>query len=126
VTRLGAALVVAGTLVVMWQLNRRASSRVVPADLGGACLQFQRDELVRQRDALRSVWLWYLVPLLPGLVVFMWGMQRGSAHHPFEMLVDGFMLAVFVTIAVINRRAAAKLQRQIDILDAMADPKYPD
>lgn len=124
VTRLGAALVVAGTLVVMWQLHRRAASRAVPTDLGGACLQFQRAELARQRDALRAVWLWYLGPLLPGLVVFMWGRQGGSAKL-VEWLVDLAMLAVFVAIAWINRRAATHLQRQIDALDELAQPAGP-
>ena len=121
VTRLGAALVVLGTLVVMWQLHRRAASRAVPAELGGTCLQYQRSELVRQRDALHSVWLWYLGPLLPGLVVFVWGVQGGSAK-PVALLVDAAMLAVFVAIAWVNRRAAARLQRQIDALDALAGP----
>ena len=88
----------------------------------GTSLKFQCTELARQRDALRSVWLWYLGPLLPGLVVFMWGRQGGSAHHPVELLVDGLMLAVFVAIAWLNRRSAAKLQRQIDALQALAKP----
>ncbi len=123
VTRLGAVLVVLGTLVVMWQLNRRAGSRVVPADFGGTCVQFQCAELARQRDALRSVWLWYLGPLLPGLVVFMWGMQGGTVNHPFELWVDMSMLALFVAIAWINRWAAAKLQHQIDALEALAEPE---
>lgn len=119
-TRLGAALVVAGNIVVLWQLHRRAASRVVPAQLGAACLQFQRDELERQRDALRSVWLWYLGPLMPGLVIFVWGLQNGSIH-PFALLVEGVMLATFVTIAWINRRAAAKIQRRIDALDTLSE-----
>ena len=123
VTRVGAAMVVLGTMVVMWQLHQRASSRVVPSDFGGACLQFQCAELARQRDALRSVWLWYLGPLLPGLVVFMWGQQGGSANHPVELIVDVFMLVVFLAIAWLNRRAAVKLQRQIDTLEAMVDPE---
>jgi len=121
VTRLGSVLVVLGTLVVMWQLHRRAASRVVPEDFGVSGLQFQRTELARQRDALRAVWLWYLGPLVPGLAVFMWGMQ-GSSARPLELLVDLTMLTVFAAIAWINRRLAAKLQRQIDALDALAEP----
>jgi hypothetical protein len=122
VTRLGSALIVLGTLVLMWQLHRRAASRAMPEDLGANCLQFQRSELTRQRDAVRSVWLWYLGPLLPGLVVFMWGMQGGSAK-PFELVVDLIMAAVFVVIIWINQRAAAKLQRRINELDTLVEPK---
>ena len=121
VTRLGSLLVVLGTLVVIWQLHRRAASRAVPKDFGVSGLQFQRTELARQRDALRTVWLWYLGPLVPGLAVFMWGIQGGSAKR-INLLVELTMLTVFAAIAWINRRAAAKLQRQIDTLDTLAEP----
>jgi hypothetical protein len=114
-------LVVLGTLVVMWQLHRRAASRAVPKDFGASGLQFQRTELARQCDALRSVWLWYLAPLVPGFAVFMWGRQGRSAK-PAYLLVDLTMLAVFAAIAWINRWGAAKLQRQIDALDSLASP----
>ena len=120
ITRLGSLLVMLGTLVVMWQLHRRAASRAVPKDFGVSGLQFQRTELARQRDALRTVWCWYLGPLVPGLAVFLWGMQGRSAK-PIELLVDLTMLTVFAAIAWINRRLAAKLQRQIDARDAMAE-----
>ena len=121
VTRLGAVLVVLGTLVVMWQLHRRAASRAVPEDFAVNCLQFQRTELARQRDALRTVWLWYLGPLVPGLAVFMWSIQGRSAR-PIDLLVDLTMLTAFAAVAWINRWGAAKLQRQIDALNALAEP----
>jgi hypothetical protein len=114
-------LVVLGTLVVMWQLHRRAASRAVPEDFAVNCLQFQRTELARQRDALRTVWLWYLGPLVPGLAVFMWSIQGRSAR-PIDLLVDLTMLTAFAAVAWINRWGAAKLQRQIDALNALAEP----
>ncbi|HEX3837997.1 MAG TPA: hypothetical protein VHW25_13630 [Steroidobacteraceae bacterium] len=104
-----------------WVTRLRAASRAIPEDLGANSLQFQRIELTRQRDALRTGWLWYLGPLLPGLVVFMWGIQGGSARR-FEVLVDLTMLAVFVVVIWISRRGAAKMQRRIDALDALVEP----
>ncbi len=119
VIRLGAALVILGTLFVMWQVHRRAGARVLPEDFGADGLRFQRRELSRQRDALRGVWFWYIGPLLPGLLVFMCGVQGGSPRR-LALFVDLMMLAVLGFIAWINRRGAALLQRRIDMLDALA------
>ena len=117
--KLGAALVVLGTLVVMWQLGRRAGARALPADLADSGLQFQRAQLARQRDALRSVWRWYLAPLVPGLVMFLWGVQGGRVG-PIELVVDGLVVSVLAWVAWINHRAAARLQREIEALDALS------
>ena len=120
VTKLGALLTVLGTAIVMWQLYRRSSSRALPEALGSSHVAFHRSELVRQRDALRDVWLWYIGPLLPGFLVFMWGRQAelGLSHPWLYVIGLGLMLA----IAVINRFAARRLQRQIDELGALAEP----
>src|SRR5689334_7946236 len=49
--RAGSALIIAGDLLVMWQLYRRATPRTLREDLAlTASLQFHRQELVRQRD----------------------------------------------------------------------------
>jgi hypothetical protein len=67
--RLGSVLTIAGILVVVWQLRQRASSRALPgAESALPSRDFHRAELVRQRDALRSVWLWYVAPLVPGML----------------------------------------------------------
>lgn len=119
--RLGAVLVIAGGLVVLWQLHRRAGlRRLPPPALGGATLPFHRAELLRQRDAMRSVGRWYLAPLVPGFIVFAWGMARHvPASQPGLFLLVA--AALFVAVIMLNRRGAAQLQRQIDALDAMAD-----
>jgi hypothetical protein len=71
VIRAGCVLVIAGALYVVVQIYNRASPGTLPADLAfTASLEFHRRELVRQRDLLRSVWRWYLGPLIPGLAVF--------------------------------------------------------
>ena len=77
--RIGSTLTIAGTLYVMYQLHRRASARISPADAGmKSCLEYHRQELERQRDALRAVWSWYLLPFVPGMAVFLAGMMVKS------------------------------------------------
>ena len=119
--RAGSVLIILGTLVVAWQLSRRASSQPLPGDVGGqSWLEFQRAQLVRQRDALRSVWLWYVAPLVPGLVVFRWGVETElGATAPFARgrLADGVVALVFLAVIALNAWGARKLQRRIDALD---------
>ncbi len=129
--RLGSALIIAGSLVLMWQLHRRASSQSTPADGAGmSCLAFHRAALVRQRDALRSVWLWYIGPLVPGLVVFRWGVETAlDATAPFAQGWVANLVIALVLLAVIgvNLLAARKLQRKIEALDRdAADLANPD
>ena len=157
--RLGCGLLIVGTLYVVYQLHRRASARPVPADFGlRSCADFQRAELAkhavslaatagaalraeleRQREALRSVWSWYLMPFLPGMFVFLFGLYEfvrriaQAAGRPFHAGIAvgalGFVvlcvLAVFVGIWRLNQWAADKLQAQIDQLTALAqDPEW--
>ncbi len=119
--RIGSVLVIAGVVTIAWQMHRRASSRPLPADAGGQTwLEFRRAQLVRQRDALRSAWLWYVMPLVPGLAVFRWGVETElDAHAPFVRGwgADLFVAAVLVACAAWNRHGARRLQRRIDELD---------
>lgn len=132
--RIGCVLVIAGTAYVVYQLHRRASARRVPADMGlRNCVDFQRSELIRQRDALKAVWSWYLLPFLPGMTVFLMGLFQftkevtEAAGRPFHTaaavagygLVSVCVAAVFVVIWLLNHRAAKKLQMQIDDLDRL-------
>lgn len=132
--RLGSGLIIAGTLYVIYQLHRRASTRPAPADLGSStCIEFHRKSLERQRDALRTVWSWYLLPLVPGLsVLFIGSIASQRAAHPGHLgqLVinilasQGIIPAVFFAVWKLNRRGAERLQTQIDELDALR--KSPD
>jgi hypothetical protein len=132
--RLGAGLIIAGALVVMFELHRRGSARTAPADLGlNTCIDFHRKSLQRQRDALRTVWTWYLLPCVPGLAVF----EIGSAINQWEahpVGLEHFVLASLISPAVVvavffgvwrlNQWAAGKLQNRIDELTALG--KGPD
>lgn len=136
--RIGSGLTIAAALYVMYQLHRRASSEPAPGELGRATyIAYHRRELLRQRDALRSVWSWYLLPFVPGFGVFLTGLAQSAinnarfAGYPLSVLhvaefVAGsasFVIVVFVGVWLLNRSAAGRLQAQIDGLDAMArDP----
>lgn len=122
VMRIGAALIIAGTGLVMWQLHRRGGP-LSPARDGGALplLDYQRRELVRQRDALDSIAIWYLLPLVPGMIVFMAGsfLDEGRAPTSGDWLRLASVGIVFVAIWIVNKVAARQLQTKIDSIDAM-------
>ncbi|MDP9051883.1 MAG: hypothetical protein M3O31_14365 [Acidobacteriota bacterium] len=130
--RLGSGLTIAGALYVMFQLHRRASIHPAPADLGlKTCLQFHRQSLERQLDALRTVWSWYLLPFIPGLAVFFMGTAVNQwTAHPVGMgqLLMGYGIlvilvgAVFLAVWKLNQRAADKLQAQIDEMTELCSP----
>jgi hypothetical protein len=129
--RLGSGLAIIGALYVMFQLHRRASVRPAPADLGlRTCIEFHRQTLERQRDALRAVWSWYLLPLVPGLAVFMIGSAVNQwTAHPVDMghlvmgygIVVGLVAVVFYAVLKLNQRGADRLQDQIDEMTELCD-----
>jgi uncharacterized membrane protein (DUF485 family) len=114
-----ALLLIAGTIYVMFQIYRRGSARPVPAEAGmTASLEFHRRELERQRDALRTVWAWYLLPFLPGFVamVVATAMDRGINAR---LIVSGLVFVlVFVVVGCLNAWAARKLDRKIQEVKA--------
>ncbi len=120
----GSMLVIAATLFVAWQLHRRASAE--PPERAGTrpLLLFARAQLVRQRNALRSIFRWYLLPFLPGMAVFMTGtMLAGRPSGPEARDAVGFavLIALFVGIWWINQLGARSLQRHIDEIDALIE-----
>jgi hypothetical protein len=72
-TQLDAAaklLLIAGIVFIVGYLYFRAAPRAVPPDADSrALLDFHRAEIARQRDILRAVPWWYLMPFVPGLLV---------------------------------------------------------
>jgi hypothetical protein len=121
--QLGAALVIAATVFVAWWMHRQASAKAVP-EAGEALRDFHRQELIRQRDALRSVGLWCLAPFAPGMILVMAGrwFQSHAANRPIALdhlgilLASGIAAVVFGAIWWLNQRGADRLQKQIDQL----------
>ena len=82
-------------------------------------LEFTRSELVRQRDLLRSVWWWYLLPFVPGMLLILVGYSLEGSEL-WDLLPSATVVAVtFVGIGLLNQRVARKLQRRLDELDAL-------
>lgn len=123
VERLGHLLIVAATLWVVARLIH--SGRVAPPPAGSlSCLEAHRAELVHQRDLLRSVWAWYVLPFAPGLGVLL-GNQ--VVLYPASALRVGlyatFCVGLGIGVAWLNRYVASTLDRDIAELDQLAlDP----
>jgi hypothetical protein len=122
--RIGSAMIVAATLYVGWQLHRRASA--VPPETAGTMplYLFARAQLVRQRDALRAIFWWYMLPFLPGLVLLLAGSMYAPDTHPDgpgwrDAVGASVVAAVFLAIWWFNQRVVRKLQKHIDEIDAL-------
>jgi len=116
--RAGAALILLATAYVVYRLQRHGSTSAMPEALAlTSCVEFHRAQLVRQRDLLRSVWKWYLLPFVPGLLVMLMGR---AAEDPGRAVRATLISAVvFLGIGWLNERAARRLDREIEALDAV-------
>lgn len=116
--RVAAGLAIPATVLMLYQLRKRASPRTLPADLAlTSCLEFHRRELERQRDARKSIWRWYLLPFVPSVLVWtiaFYFLPRGSLV--LALIIGAFFALDFIVIGKLNQRAARRLQRQIDEL----------
>jgi uncharacterized membrane protein YecN with MAPEG domain len=126
--KLGGVLTVAATIFTVWQLHRRGRAQAVPDGATAAgLLAFHREELVRQRETVRTVWLWYLLPFLPGMALLMLGRylqvhapgRSIAADHMVIVFTSIIMALVFVIILLLNLWGAARLQNRIHELDRM-------
>lgn len=129
--KIGSVLVVIAVFYTAFQLHRRASA--VPPETAGTMpvIQFARGQLARHRDALRSIFRWYLLPFTPGLALIVVGSASRRAGETTEVVMPGkaewlfigFAALVFAVIWWLNQRIANKLQASIDELDALAREK---
>ena len=116
--KLGSLLIIAGALVVAWQLARR-TSRADPDAEAQDISGYYRDRLVREEHMLARVGRWYLAPFVPGLLLFLLGQAKasGMGGSLVFLLVVAFQLLVFGSIWILNRRAAAMLRARIARID---------
>jgi hypothetical protein len=120
VTQLGCLATIAGIAIALYQLHRRtATAEPDPAQLGTPVAVHYRAELCRQRDALRSVWLWYLAPMLPGPEIMLLGQHlNGRAAGGFHDLVALLLIPTLALLVLwLNAYGASRIQRRIDELD---------
>ena len=123
VVALGCWLVALGALYVVYHLHRHGAARRAPGEHGvTSCLEFHRSELVRQRELLRSVWWWYLLPFVPGMLLIVVGESLAGPDR-WVYLSSGIVAAVvFIGTGLLNQRVARKLQQRVDDLDAVRAP----
>jgi hypothetical protein len=116
--RLGAGLVIAATVFVVYQLHKRGTAKSLPADLGlRGSLDFHRVQLERQRELLRSVWSWALLPLMPGFLVLQIGLALALPARTARFIVIGVSYVVLaVGLHALNRHVAARIQQRLDRL----------
>jgi Flp pilus assembly protein TadB len=119
----GSVLTALGALFVMWQLWYR-TSRPDTGSAAASIVSHYRHRLVTERDALKSVAWWYLLPLMPGFLVFSIGKMLARPEITFGgvLLHFGLPMMLFIGIWLLNRSGARQLQQKIDALDrARAD-----
>ncbi|GAB5347590.1 hypothetical protein [Alteriqipengyuania sp. 357] len=116
-------LMALGTLLVLWNQYKRASmQRRRPEE---DCRSHLVSQYRRQAEALRTVPLWYIGPLLPGVlgvygtVVF----KAIGEVDAWDILAEmgppfGATLAFFGFVIWLNLRAARSLRRQAEELEA--------
>ncbi|MFC3059748.1 hypothetical protein [Paenirhodobacter populi] len=107
----GFAVLALGVAVAGWHLfrqsRRAAAGGGIAADAG-----YLEGRLARERDLLRSAWLWYAGPMVPGFALIYGGVFL-SGGVAFATIAGGLTLAFLILVAVINRRAAACIDREI-------------
>ncbi|MBB6255121.1 hypothetical protein [Nitrospirillum iridis] len=122
----GSALVILGIAYMQWQMRRRATAgRAVTEGAAGIVLDSYRHALTRQRDALTSVWRWYILPYVPGLALMLlgsWSEVQGDGLLLARIIIGLAVAVIALILAVIwlaNLLAAARLQQRIDELDRL-------
>jgi hypothetical protein len=113
--RVGTAFLMAGLVFVICFLHFRANPRSVPAGDIQTILQFHCRELARQRDILRAVPFWYLMPFVPGMSLQIFSNSRGVSGL-------GALAGIAIVFAIIwrlNIWGASWLDRQLQDATAL-------
>jgi hypothetical protein len=116
--RIGAGLTALAAIAVAYMLHRWGSAAALPDDLALIrAIDFHRAHLARQLALLRALWSWYLLPFVPGFVVFEIGQALARPERMWRVLVTGAVgVSGFIGVYLLNRRAAAGLERRIETL----------
>ncbi len=125
VVKAGCILTVLGALYVCWKLHTMArAAGCAEMDAAESLADFHRKELLRQRAALASVWRWYLLPFVPGALVFVLGVSLAPDNPaPLAAKLGVLAFAVAIEAAVfgavwwLNAQAAKALDKQIAALE---------
>jgi hypothetical protein len=120
-TRIGAALVMGGCVLTIWQMRRaRTAHPPVPYDRPLAeVLEVERARLTTQIRLLRTIPWWYAVPLSVGVVL----VYAGAAGPGWGTLIyAATVAAIAAAIIALNRRAVREeLLPARDALDRLRE-----
>ena len=119
--RAGGVLIILGTLVMLYQLRKRGAIGTLPTQgVASTYVDYFRAELVRQRDAVQAIWLWGIIPPMPGIAVLVWGMaEKDPSSFPWLPMLAMFLVPSGVVLWM-NLKMARKMQDKIDEIDASA------
>jgi uncharacterized membrane protein YbaN (DUF454 family) len=119
VSRIGCGLAMAGALFIIYRIRTRGVAHPVPTDVAlSAAMAVYRRELERLRELLRTMTWWYLLPLLPAMVVLMLGQAIMRSQPAPALRTFGFFILIGEVTRQLNQRGARRLQQKIDRLTA--------
>jgi hypothetical protein len=117
--RIGAGMTVAGCLFVMWRMWRSlAATTPIARDADFATTAaIYRAQLQRHQHALRTIWLWYLLPLMIGPFLILSATALGTARRDAAAIGTAITFVVIcLTIVWPARRHAHRMQDRISAL----------
>jgi hypothetical protein len=128
-SRVGLAILAAGSLYVAWRAHKQLWPRSTASDLSATTgLKAYKSELQRSREHSRNVWR-MVAPLIPGAVVFALPVTgpslRKALEEPKVVLTNALpvcvLLAIWLVVLLpVRRRKLRKIQGEIDLLDQLA------
>lgn len=113
---------------VLWQVWRRFMPRQLPPQAAGqSVLQFYRQELTRQHDAVDKAWLWYIAPFMPPFIwqLAVWwnriDFATGAGVASAKTLAMVIVIAIFFWswVWMLFSRHATRLQLELERLRAI-------
>src|SRR4029450_8424217 len=115
------ALATAYVLYVVAIMSLWKRPHPMPDGLGfGPAIEHYRQELVRQHKWVRTMWLWYFLPPVPGLTLVVVGSAVEAAGRGRPLWPGAVMMAVVMAVLMAAHRTtggmARKLQSRIEAL----------
>ncbi|TIR28361.1 MAG: hypothetical protein E5X35_31045 [Mesorhizobium sp.] len=108
----GFATLALGMVIVGLHIFRKSTR--VGADMEASGMEHLKRRLEHERDLLRSAWLWYVGPIVPGFVLSYLGYWMANPERPIFVLVPGGLTFAFlVFVVILNRRAARQIETEI-------------
>ena len=119
-SRVTFALFIVAMLWIVVALHRNGSAKKLPEGVDTSTgLRLYRAGLERQYGVVKSVWWWYLAPMIPGFIVYTIG-NAVKVPHPAAWaglaVMDIIVAGLFYVVWRMNMRAARCLQRMIEEL----------